>query len=87
LSVDLEKGRRYLESNRLDWQLPIRTRAGSEVVLYNAEGGGDSPVHGAYNGGDGEWVPTRWQLTGHFRPDKKKCALDIINGYSEKEIA
>lgn len=84
--MDLEKGRRHLEPKRIDWQLPIRTRAGSEVVLYNAEGGGDSPVHGAYREGE-EWYPTRWRLTGYYRPDEKRCGLDVVNYDTKKEAA
>ncbi len=62
----------------LNWREPIKLRGGGEVRLYNAEGGGEKPVHGAYNTGT-EWIPCAWTINGNYLYNNKKCGLDIIN--------
>ena len=83
--MDLEKGKRHLESRAfVDWTLPVELRGGGAVRLYDAEAGGDQPVIGSYYTGQ-RWIPCAWALNGLFRPDNKPCKLDVVNGDSEKE--
>ena len=76
MSLDLETGRRHMEG--VNWKGELRTRDGAHIRLYNADGGGDQPVHGAYYTG-AEWIPCRWRLSGRYRTDDKSCSLDIVN--------
>lgn len=87
MSLDLAKGKRYLESKPVNWRAPVELRGGGKVRLYNAEGGGDKPVHGAYCTGE-RWIVNQWDLNGRHRQDKK-TPLDIVNYYgsTEKETA
>ena len=66
-----------MEPKQLDWTKTIRTRSGSEVRLYEAEGGGDYPVHGAYRSGD-SWYVAQWDLMGNYNK-KIKVGLDLVN--------
>ena len=62
---------------QVDWTRKLKTRAGSEVKLYNAEGGGEYPVHGAYRSGD-TWFVAQWDLFGNYNKERR-VGLDLVN--------
>ena len=85
MSLDLETRGGYLAKiQHVDWTIPVITRGGSAIRLYDAEGGGLKPVMGAYYNNE-EWIPCSWDLNGHFRIDGKQCSLDVVNGDNEEE--
>ena len=68
----------YMATRQLNWKQPFELRGGGEVRLYDGEGGGLKPVHGAYFNGH-SWVQASWDLYGYYREDGKECGLDLVN--------
>lgn len=55
-----------------------RTYAGSRVIIYTTDAGGEYSIHGAYEADHG-WVQCAWRANGRFNADDKvRTSLDII---------
>mgnify|MGYP001560153287 CR=1 FL=1 len=56
-----------------------KTRDGQEVIVYNTDGGGDYPLHGAWwDGAEQRWIPHAWSKDGYVIDKKNERALDVI---------
>lgn len=63
-------------SKSLDWKLPVRTRCGSPVKMYEIFEG--RYCNGAYYSEDDDvWYPCQWDVFGQY--GAHESALDIIN--------
>jgi hypothetical protein len=60
-----------------------KTRDGTEVRIYSVDGGGETPIHGAYKWNDHKWAPCQWYENGRLDCDKTQ-ELDLV--YPEVEI-
>jgi hypothetical protein len=57
--------------------MPIRTRAGSNVTIYNDQAPGPRPWHGAYEAGEEGWMVCSWLSNGRYM-DSKYTSLDLV---------
>jgi hypothetical protein len=55
-----------------------RTRDGREVRIYATDGGGASPVHGAYYTERSGWCSWLWSANGKATSDDEPNCIDLI---------
>ena len=63
----------------------LRTRAGSEVKMYEAHASGTRPMVGAYLAGD-DWIPVSWLADGRFS-ESRFTSLDLVTADAEPGAA
>ena len=77
--MDLEKGKRYLESKLpINPLKPIITRAGSPVKILSIHPDDPRPYLGEVETSHG-FIPFTWTISGHYKEKKYPSALDIFN--------
>jgi hypothetical protein len=55
------------------------TRGGRPVRIYATDAGGDYPIHGAYQGDDGQWYSSAWVADGRaYALVREKSAFDLL---------
>lgn len=61
--------------------LSTATYSGRRVIIYTFDAGGKSPIHGAYEAGDGEWIMCAWGTDGKLNPNKSSSLDIVINSF------
>jgi len=46
----------------------VKTRSGADAIIYNLNGGGENPIHGAVWNGE-FWEIRTWQIDGYRYPN------------------
>jgi len=67
-----------LRNRTIDPTKKYRTRSGSTVKIYSIDGGGDNPVHGAYQVTPGVWSIASWTANGFYSTDGEGSLLDLF---------
>lgn len=62
------------------------TVSGSLCIIISRRAGGDKPIMGVYWTGD-EWIPAKWNNTGHYQDSKTKKGLDLDLVLDNKDAA
>lgn len=71
----------------IDFNKPLTTRDGAEVMIYFKHEKGTYPIHGAYIDGDGIWEPVTWTREGKFYEESSSDDdLDLVNVKEEFSI-
>ena len=66
------------ERNLINFNQPLTTRDGAEVMIYFRHKDGKYPIHGAYKDENGTWEAVTWTKEGEFYVDGSDD-LDLIN--------
>lgn len=70
-------------SEMLDFERPIRTRAGSPIQIASVDRSKERPIIGVYWSGD-MWITSAWYRSGRFNL-KCKVGLDLVNYEEERD--